>query len=112
MAARTVVTYVDDVDGKEVGPDGRSIAFSFDGVDYKIDLGAKNASKFEKAIGPYLDAATRVGGRKSHPKAPTARSGDGTQSHAIREWARANGYEIADRGRIPVSVVEAWKVAP
>ncbi|MBC9714737.1 Lsr2 family protein [Streptomyces sp. TRM66268-LWL] len=29
----------------------------------------------------------------------------------VREWARANGYNLPDRGRIPSAVVEAWQRA-
>lgn len=111
MAARTVVTLIDDLDGHDVGPDGRSIAFSFDGIDYQIDLGMKNATRFEKAIGPFVDAATRVGGRKGRSKSSARRPAGDTDTQAIREWARENGYEVSDRGRISRTVLQAWKEA-
>ncbi|MEU0414491.1 histone-like nucleoid-structuring protein Lsr2 [Streptomyces griseorubiginosus] len=39
---------------------------------------------------------------------PAGRSVD---TNTIREWARANGYEVPDRGRIPAAVREAWQRA-
>ncbi len=33
---------------------------------------------------------------------------DREQNQAIRVWARKNGYEVSDRGRIPSEVVEAY----
>jgi len=111
MASRTTVTVVDDLDGNDIGPNGRTIAFSFDGVDYQIDLGEKNVTKFEKAIGPFVDAATRVGGRRTRGKTAAVRSGRDSESQAIREWARSNGFDVSDRGRISVSVLEAWNEA-
>ncbi|WP_458864192.1 Lsr2 family DNA-binding protein [Mycobacteroides abscessus] len=30
---------------------------------------------------------------------------------AIRQWARKNGYEVSDRGRIKAEVVEAFEAA-
>jgi hypothetical protein len=33
------------------------------------------------------------------------------QSKAIREWAKANGHALADRGRIPAGVIEAFELA-
>ena len=111
MARRTTVTVVDDLDGNDIGPHGRTIAFSFDGVDYQIDLGEKNATKFEKTIGPFVDAATRIGGRKARGKAAPVRPGGHGESQAIREWARSNGFEVSDRGRISASVLEAWNEA-
>ena len=36
---------------------------------------------------------------------------DQEQTKAIREWARQNGFELADRGRIAVDVTEAFEKA-
>ncbi len=36
---------------------------------------------------------------------------DREQSKAIREWARGQGLEVSDRGRIPTSVTEAYQQA-
>jgi hypothetical protein len=33
------------------------------------------------------------------------------QTHAIREWARQNGHQVSDRGRIPKSVIQAYQAA-
>jgi len=33
------------------------------------------------------------------------------QTAAIRAWARANGHQVSDRGRIPKSVIEAYQAA-
>ena len=30
---------------------------------------------------------------------------------AIREWARENGYEVAERGRIPAEIKDAYHAA-
>lgn len=30
---------------------------------------------------------------------------------AIRDWARTNGYDVSDRGRIPSDVMEAYAAA-
>ncbi|MGW2303282.1 Lsr2 family DNA-binding protein [Streptomyces sp. NPDC001809] len=29
----------------------------------------------------------------------------------VRAWARANGYEVPDRGRVPLAILEAWETA-
>ncbi len=36
---------------------------------------------------------------------------DETRFPAIREWARANGYQVTEHGRIPASLVEAYTAA-
>jgi hypothetical protein len=33
------------------------------------------------------------------------------QSRAIREWAKANGHDLADRGRIKAKVITAFEAA-
>jgi Lsr2 len=47
-------------------------------------------------------------------KKRSARTGRGRRAvdpAAVREWARANGYTVGDRGRIPAPVVEAFRAA-
>lgn len=66
MAQRTFVQTVDDFD-----PDteaAETVAFSFDGVTYEIDLSAENAQTFRETMAPYIDAARRTGGRKRRAK--------------------------------------------
>ncbi|MCZ7456212.1 Lsr2 family DNA-binding protein [Streptomyces sp. WMMC940] len=44
----------------------------------------------------------RAGGDGWPPTAPRA----SVSTHAIREWARANGYDLPDRGRIPIEIIK------
>lgn len=111
MVSRTVVTLVDDLDGKEVSDSGRTVGFSFDGVDYQIDLGRKNLDKLEKALGPFIAVATKVSGRRPSSRS-TKTSGPAVDTKAIRRWAKESGYEVSERGRIPAAVVDAWHAAP
>ncbi|MFE0699717.1 histone-like nucleoid-structuring protein Lsr2 [Streptomyces sp. NPDC058872] len=30
-------------------------------------------------------------------------------TRAIRRWANAHGYDLPERGRIPIEIIEAWK---
>jgi Lsr2 len=108
---------VDDISGAGISEGGgESIDFSVRGVDYRIDLSAANAAKFDKALKPYLEAATKHGDTRraatdgrARRKAPAAST---EQLAAIREWARADGFEVSDRGRIKAEVVEAYNAAP
>jgi hypothetical protein len=67
-----------------------------------------------KALDPYLGKAVRVGrgtavGRipsRSAAAQPSRSNRD--QNQAIRVWAKKNGYDVSDRGRIPSGVVEAF----
>ncbi|WP_037140557.1 histone-like nucleoid-structuring protein Lsr2 [Rhodococcoides fascians] len=123
MARQTYVQLVDDIDGSVIDDEaGEAIEFSVSGVDYVIDLKAKNATEFHRKLDYYIEHATRVGGRKRKPaigapttpasspeKAPVKR--DPEQTRAIRQWAADEGYEISDRGRIPAEIVEAFEAA-
>lgn len=117
------VELVDDLDGSVIDDGGgETIEFSVLGVDYVIDLKAKNAAEFHRKLGYYIDHAARTGGRRHRPKpagsasTPTPKSKaaptrDPSDTRAIRQWAADEGYEIADRGRIPASIVDAYDAA-
>jgi hypothetical protein len=118
MARQIVVEHVDDIDGTPIAEGkGETIAFSVNGIDYEIDLSAKNAKEFHKKLDHYIDHATRVGGRLSR-SAGRLTSGDETKQkparrerdhvRAVREWAQEQGYDIGIRGRIPTEIAEAY----
>lgn len=110
MAQQTVVTLMDDLDpeGKKVADE--TVYFGLDGMAYEIDLAAANAARLRKAMADYVGAARTV-------KAPTGRAPKGSKgrdrdtARAQREWAKAQGIVINDRGRVPVEVVAKWKAA-
>ena len=112
MATETITRLVDDMDGSKAE---RTVAFTWDGQDYAIDLSKKNIAALEKALRPYVTAARKL------PSRPARGRGRGTQPggsggrtsgvRAVREWARANGYEVSDRGRIGADVMAAYQAS-
>jgi Spy/CpxP family protein refolding chaperone len=110
MAQRTQVFLVDDLDGKELPEgQGQTVAFSLDGTQYEIDLGKKNADALRKDFKRYVEAARKVS-RSNRASVPSQRKSR-EDSGAIREWAKKNGHEVSERGRIPSAVVEAYEAA-
>jgi hypothetical protein len=115
MAQRVTVLLQDDLDGSEAD---RTFAFSFDGVDYEIDLSNENLAKLQRAMSPWTTAARRVGrGVKDMSKVRkstlTAFPGvTKSDLHLIRAWAEENGYRVADRGRIANDIIQAWLDRP
>jgi nucleoid-associated protein Lsr2 len=114
VMAKTVITQItDDLDGSS---GAETITFGYRGTNYEIDLGRRNANAFDKTMRPYVDAARKVttarGGRRgsSDGRRTTRRSSAG-QLASIREWARAQGYSVSDRGRISANVMEAYEKA-
>jgi nucleoid-associated protein Lsr2 len=102
MAQKMVVEVLDDIDGS---PADRTVTFGLDGKDYEIDLSDKNADQLAKALEPFVAGARKVSaGRRS----PAAVKHD---QSAVREWARSQGMQVSDRGRIPASISEAYSSA-
>jgi hypothetical protein len=112
MATRQIAQVIDDLDGTTLDEgEGKQITFSIEGRSYEIDLSEKNADKFYSALAPYVDAARPIGspGRSGSPRRGRATST--LDLNAIREWARANGHTVSDRGRVAASIVDAYKAA-
>lgn len=122
MATMTTVTLVDDLDGSEAS---ESVSFALDGASYEIDLSDGNAEKLRDALAGYVASARRVDGSRrgpGRPKATTAPKAakaprgartapDREQTAAIREWARSNGHEVSERGRLSATVLAAFEAA-
>ncbi|MFF3496072.1 Lsr2 family protein [Streptomyces sp. NPDC002795] len=110
MAQKVQVLLVDDLDGGEAD---ETVTFALDGKTYEIDLTTANADKLRGALEPYLKGGRRTGGRSSgRGKARATSGGGGNQDTAqIRAWAKENGYEVNDRGRVPQSIREAYEKA-
>lgn len=113
MARKVITVLTDDLDG---GKADRTVEFGLDGVTYTIDLSDENAGVLRKTLDPYIGAGRRIGRSLTETARPGRREGRATtsgmdrdQNRAVREWASNNGYEISERGRIPVSVLEAYK---
>lgn len=117
MAQKTVVSLVDDLDESEAD---ETVEFGLDGVVYEIDLSEAHATSLRDSLADYVAHARRTSGRRgigrnSTRRAPTATSStagsssvDREQNKAIREWARKNGHEVSERGRIPSAVSDAY----
>jgi hypothetical protein len=106
MAQRVNIVLVDDIDGGEAD---ETVTFGLDGSAYEIDLSSKNAAKFRDALASYVGHARKVGGRRGGRRA--AASGNGPSAREIREWARANGWNLSDRGRVAAEVRQAYEAA-
>lgn len=112
MAQKFHIEYVDDIDGTPLGDSGETIEFSIGGKDYTIDLGEENAAAFHAALEPYVTNGSRVtGGRKRSGRRSTSTRTGATDTKKVREWARENGHEVSDRGRIPAEIMEAYVAA-
>jgi hypothetical protein len=106
MAKRVHVVLEDDISG---GTADETVSFGLDGSSYEIDLTKANADKLRNALSQYVAHGRKMGSGRAR-RGGSART-DREQLQAIREWARRNGYEVSDRGRISSKVVEAFNAA-
>jgi len=107
LATQFIEVFTDDLDGSKAA---ETVPFELDGIAYTIDLSAKNAGKLRKALAPYLDRSVKVTPRRARKERPE----DTVAGRAaIRAWAHRTGEypDLADRGRIPDAVVQAWYAA-
>ena len=103
MAQQVNIVLVDDIDGS---PAEETVSFALDGKEYDIDLSTKNAAKLRDAIAPYIGHARRASGRRRGGRAVS-----GPSPADIRAWARDNGFNVPDRGRVSSEVREAYLAA-
>lgn len=107
MARQIRVILTDDLDGTE---GAETIEFALAGKSYSIDLNDANARKLEDALAPFIAKAERITGRARGSRKQAARS-TASNTSAIRDWARGEGHQVSDRGRIPANIVEAYEAA-
>ncbi|MFV0430301.1 MAG: Lsr2 family protein [Arachnia sp.] len=107
MAKKVHVQLIDDIDESVAE---RTVTFALDGASYEIDLSADNIAKLQAALAPFVDNAqaqsSRVRGRKA-----AARGAGRADASLVRAWAREQGMEVSDRGRVPNEVLEAYRNA-
>ena len=109
MAQKMQTLFIDDLDGSEA--DG-TVRFGLDGADYEIDLNAAHAQELRDALAHYVAAARRAGGGARRPARTVRRaSANGLNTTEVREWARAQGIDVKDRGRVPAELVVKFKAA-
>lgn len=86
--------------------------FTFKDVGYKADLCAKHQQDFENAISSFLHLAepttARVG--TAMRKAMRGQKGSFTTKE-VRDWALAQGRDVAPSGRLPNALIEDFKQA-
>ncbi|NTW42459.1 MAG: Lsr2 family protein [Cellulomonadaceae bacterium] len=107
MAQKVQVLLVDDVDGSEATS---TVKFALDGLAYEIDLSDAHAAELRVAFGPWIASARKAAGSSAGARGPR-RASSGPSADVIREWAKANGHFVSDRGRISQAVRTAYDAA-
>lgn len=112
MAQEYVLIKTDDLEGGEAND---TVRFSLDSKNYVIDLNTANAKALRDALRPYIEKAREDVPAKEAPargaRAKAAPAGRSHDAPTVRAWAREQGYQVSDRGRVQSEILAAYKKA-
>jgi hypothetical protein len=109
VAQKIQAVFIDDLDGSAA--EG-TVRFGLDGTEYEIDLNAGHGKELRDALARYVGAARRAGGAARRSARGSRRgSASGLNTTEVREWAKAQGIEVKERGRVPAELVVKFKAA-
>jgi hypothetical protein len=109
VAQKVQTLFIDDIDGSAA--EG-TVRFGLDGTEYEIDLNAEHAQQLRDALASYVRAGRRVSGGSRRPARGGRRGpASGLNTTEVREWAKAQGIQVKDRGRVPAELVVRFKAA-
>jgi Lsr2 len=109
MAQKVQTLFIDDIDG---GAAEGTVRFSLDGTHYEIDLSGEHNDELHKALQRYIAHARKIGGASRRPARNGGRRGaGGIDTTAVRTWAREQGIDVKERGRVPADVVAKYQAA-
>jgi hypothetical protein len=110
LAQKVNIVLLDDIDESDAD---ETVSFALDGKEYAIDLSADNATKLREALATFVAHARPVSGRgrRAGGSSSRAASSSGPSPAEIRSWARENGFEVPERGRVSAEVRDAYAAA-
>jgi hypothetical protein len=106
MAQRTEIVLTDDLDGT---PADETVRFGVDGRDYEIDLSKKHAEELRSSLQPFIAAARRASAPRRPARVPGRRTGPSPAD--VRAWAKTEGIEVKEKGRVPAELVVRFQEA-
>lgn len=93
-------------------PNDEPTRFSFNGVEYEVDLCEKHQADLADALDPYISAGepttTRTG--TAIRRAMRGKKGAFTTKD-VREWLQAQGRDVPPSGRLANALIEEYKEA-
>lgn len=106
MADRLIL--VDDLDEESIKGVER-IDFMWRGTEYEVDLNPEHLAEYDEALAPLLKVArVKQGAGRKGRKTTKTKSETAAETKKVRDWAKANGHEVPDRGPVPAAVREAY----
>lgn len=103
MAQKVEIKHVSDLN--EDIPADETVQFGLDHTDYEIDLSADEAQQMRGSLERFVKNARKMGRTPSARRKKKVSRDDLPQ---IREYARARGYDIKDRGAVPARIIAEY----
>jgi hypothetical protein len=121
MARKIQVLLTCDFDEDDT-PAVDTVSFAYNGATYAFEACQAHLDDFHAVMDGFVARARREGpaprgGRSVSAPSASARpgktpAGSGREDlSAVRAWARAQGYQVSDRGRIPAQIRDAYELA-
>lgn len=111
MAQRVQIVLTDDLDGSEAA---ETVSFGLDGNNFEIDLSTANAESLREALAPYVNKARKTSGSRRGGRRGGGRSsagGGSASANEVRAWAKAQGMDVSERGRVSSQLRQAYEEA-
>lgn len=110
-----IETVTCDVCG-ETTEDATAVTLGWGREQWELDLCPTHNAELSSQFDTWTAKARRAtGGRSGRGSggagSTSAGSGTSSDANAVREWARANGYTVGDKGRIAAEVRSAYEAA-
>lgn len=106
MAEKVIL--VDDLDEATIEGVTR-VDFSWAGTDYEVDLSPTHEKEYGDLLEPLLKVArVKQGAGRKGRKATKPKSETAAETKKVRDWAKANGQDVPDRGPVSAAVREAY----
>ncbi|RAN78026.1 hypothetical protein B5P43_18515 [Bacillus sp. SRB_336] len=112
MAKEIFYKVVSDL-SKDVLEEGdvQTVQLGWKGSTYELDLSNAEASELTELIETYTKAGRKVTRSARNATGTSAPKSNREELQAIREWAKGNGYDVSERGRIKQEVQDAYRSA-
>lgn len=113
MARKEITRYFDDLDGTPLDEDEVNVVrFGYKGRQYMLDLSEENAGKFDEMMAGYVEKASPVEPVQQRVRRTTrSTNANRNRNRIIREWARQQGIQVADRGALSKDVIAKYEAA-
>ncbi len=108
MVQKIRTLFIDDIDGTEA--EG-TVRFGLNGTDYEIDLSAAHAADLRGALAPFIAASRKAAASRGPGRAGRKTTAGRLDTGNVREWAKTQGLEVKDRGRVRAEIVARYREA-